>query len=156
MWMMRFHKRGFEAIPGVAALICGCVPAASPAAIRPPYSEACAPTDALSERLVEYAQELVTEADTEAATTRRQYELPKLDASAVRLATDTTKCRRAAMTFAAAARDSFHPGGDRSVHLIEIGNRYWVVDPRHPIARGEYRFVLILNEAFTELLGFTY
>ena len=153
---MRFLKRGFEAVLGVATMTCGCVPSASATAIRPPYSEACAPTDALSERLVEYARELVTEADTEAATTRRQYELPKLDASVVRLATDTTKCRRAAFTFAAAARDSFHPGGDRSVHLIEIGNRYWVVDPRHPIAAGEYRFVLVLNEAFTELLWFTY
>jgi hypothetical protein len=105
---------------------------------------------------VEYARELVTEVDTEARTTRRAYQLPKLSAKAVRLATDTTKCRRAALTYAAAARDSLNPGAERSVHLVEIGNRFWVADPRHPIEAGEYRIVLVLDDAFTQLLGFTY
>jgi hypothetical protein len=154
--LKRLQQRCFGTLLlGAAIWIIGCAPAASPDPIRP-YSEACAPSDALSERLVEYAQELVTEADVEASGTRREYHLPKLPASSVRLATDTTKCRRAAHTFALAAGDSLHPGNDRSVHLIEIGNRFWVVDPRYPIQAGEYGIVLVLDERFTQLLGFTY
>ena len=87
----------------------------------------CAPSNTvLAQDLASLFKWMMEGDDSSRVAERTQMAIPKVDSATIAFVSDTALCRTAATAYTAALQDTT---AMRSVHVIKLGNRYFVLDP---------------------------
>lgn len=137
-----------------------CVAAAVLAAmLSPPAVGAqpcgCLPTDNWARATLHYATLLAAASDVETQRDRDAYGILPADSSDVALITDDLVCARFAEAYAERLSErGAIPKVMRPVHVIRIGRRYLVWDPKTATPESEFLLFLVFDEKGNEVGAF--
>ena len=151
MRQMRKSLRG--AIASIVLGVAVTTGATDRGPVRVSYSalSACHGSDVSLASLIFGLQEIVSGTDSTAIDQRATFNLPVLPRDSVTAVTDSTICKRAALTFGRnlTLPDTVTP---RTVYVIRVGpTRYTVADSA--VMRGEFTITFVFDSAFTTKLA---